>query len=105
MINKKIKSIFMVMIVLLNMISPSTVVAAWHKSEIDNGIYVIESSVGRGKVLDICEAKKEDGANLQIWEASENLGNSLNQLFYIDRNEDGSYSDEVKQLVGEMNVK
>lgn len=36
--------------------------------------------------------KKEDGANLQIWEASENLGNSLNQLFYIDRNEDGSYS-------------
>ena len=92
MINKKIKSIFMVLIVLLNMISPSTVVAAWNKSEIDNGIYVIESSVGRGKVLDICEAKKEDGANLQIWEASENLGNSLNQLFYIDRNEDGSYS-------------
>lgn len=84
------------LIVLLNMISQTVIFATQNKGSgnkktLENGLYVIESLVGKRKVLDICGADKTDGAKLHIWEESKNLGNSLNQVFYIDKNEDGSY--------------
>ena len=81
----------MMLIVLLNMVSQIAIFAAEQKSTIRNGIYVIESLVGKGKVLDICGGEKADGVKLHIWDKTEKLGSSLNQLFYIDKNEDGSY--------------
>ena len=94
MIKNKLKSIFMMLIMLVNIIGEGAVFAAQNKRGgnkkiIDNGIYVIESLVGEGKVLDICGAEKIDGAKLHIWDESKN---SLNQVFYIDKNEDGSYA-------------
>ena len=81
----------MMLIVLLNMVSQIAIFASEQKSTIRNGIYVIESLVGKGKVLDICGGEKADGVKLHIWDKTEKLGSSLNQLFYIDKNEDGSY--------------
>ncbi|MDO4504326.1 MAG: RICIN domain-containing protein [Clostridia bacterium] len=102
MIKKKLKSIFMMLIMLVNMIGEGAVFAAQNKrggnkKTVDNGIYVIESLVGEGKVLDICGAEKTDGAKLHIWDESKN---SLNQVFYIDKNEDGSYA--IESLHAEM---
>ncbi len=93
---RKIKSIFMMLVLLLNMVSPIAIFAAQNKENgnnegIENGLYVIESLVGKGKVLDVCGAEKTDGAKLHIWEKSKKLSDSLNQIFYIDRNQDGSY--------------
>ncbi len=97
MIKKRLKSIFMMLIMLVNIIGEGAVFAAQNKCDgnkktVDNGIYVIESLVGEGKVLDICGAEKTDGAKLHTWDKSKNLNNSLNQVFYIDKNEDGSYA-------------
>lgn len=102
MVKKKLKSIFMMLIMLVNIIGEGAVFAAQNKRGgnkkiIDNGIYVIESLVGEGKVLDICGAEKIDGAKLHIWDESKN---SLNQVFYIDKNEDGSYA--IESLHAEM---
>ena len=85
------------LIMLVNIIGEGAVFAAQNKCDgnkktVDNGIYVIESLVGEGKVLDICGAEKTDGAKLHTWDKSKDLNNSLNQVFYIDKNEDGSYA-------------
>ena len=95
----------MMLIMLVNIIGEGAVFAAQNKCDgnkktVDNGIYVIESLVGEGKVLDICGGEKKDGAKLHIWELSNNLSNSLNQIFYIDKNEDGSYA--IESLHAEM---
>ena len=68
MVRKKIRSIFMMLIILINMAGEGVIFASQNKRNkskkiIDNGIYVIESVTGKGKVLDICGGEKKAELN------------------------------------------
>ena len=55
---------------------------------LEDGVYTIASSLNRNLVLDVAEASKNSGANIQVWTA----GNSENQLWYIKSLGSGLYS-------------
>ena len=56
--------------------------------KISDGVYTIASSLNQNIVLDVAEASKNSGANIQVWTA----GNSENQLWYIKSLGSGLYS-------------
>lgn len=62
----------------------------YEKVEINNGTYVIESALEKGKVWDIDSASNENGANLRLWKAN---GTDA-QKFSIRVQSDGTYTIE-----------
>jgi len=59
---------------------------------IKDGYYTISSTLDQSKVLDVSEASKQSGANIQIWE-NENVAQ---QKFYVKYDGNGYYS--IKNL-------
>ncbi len=59
----------------------------YEKPELNNGTYVIESALEKGKVMDIESASNRNGANLRLWEK-----NGTNaQKFRVRLQSDGTY--------------
>ena len=101
---KRIGSIILVIIMMINVISEVMIKAGGKeegRGEVRNGIYVIESLVGAGKVLDIYGEETREGGKLNIWE----MKGGANQVFYIDRNEDGSYAIVTGHALMHLGVK
>ena len=67
---------------------------------LEDGVYTIASSLNRNLVLDVAEASKNSGANIQVWTA----GNSENQLWYIKSLGSGLYSVRALHSGRFMNV-
>ncbi len=65
-----------------------------------DGVYTIASSLNRNLVLDVAEASKNSGANIQVWTAA----NSENQLWYIQSIGGGLYSVRALHSARFMNV-
>ena len=54
---------------------------------LEDGIYSIRSKQNKNYVLDVAEASKDNGANVQVWENF----NSLQQMFKIQYDQNGYY--------------
>ena len=67
---------------------------------LEDGVYTIASSLNRNLVLDVAEASKNSGANIQVWTAA----NSENQLWYIQSIGGGLYSVRALHSARFMNV-
>ena len=59
-----------------------------NKRTIEDGIYVIKTALDENYVLDISEASKKDGANLQLWTNT----NVIQQRYKVTYLNDGYYS-------------